>query len=103
MELIKIENDIAILDEKVSKDIAEFETQMKALAEKEEELKAAILNEMENKGIIKVETDTLTITYIGPTDRETFDKKTFREEHPDLYDNYISMSPVKSCIKIKVK
>jgi hypothetical protein len=103
MELIKVENDIAILDPQVSEDIANFETQMKALAEKEEELKTAILNEMESKGIIKVETDTLAITYIAPTDRETFDKKTFREEHPDLYDEYISMSPVKSCIKIKVK
>ena len=103
MELIKVENDIAILDEDTSIKIAEFETQMKALAEKQEEIKNAILNEMESKGIIKIETDALSITYIAPTDRETFDKKTFREEHPDLYDEYITMSPVKSCIKIKVK
>ena len=103
MELIKIENDVAILNEKASEEIAQFEAQVKALVEKEEELKAAILEEMESKGIIKIETDSLVITYVAPTDRETFNKKAFREEHADLYDEYITMSPVKSCIKIKVK
>ena len=33
----------------------------------------------------------------------TFDSKKFREDHPNLYDEYIKMSDVKSSIRIKVK
>lgn len=103
MELIKYENDVATLEQKVSDQIADLERQIKVLAEKESEIKQAILEEMESKGIIKLDTDSIVITYVAETDRENFDKKKFREEYPDIYDNYITMSPVKSCIKIKVK
>ena len=58
---------------------------------------------MEEKGIIKIETDDLIINYIAPTDRETLDSKSLRQDHPQLYDAYIKMTPVKSSIRIKVK
>lgn len=105
MELIKIENDGLTygLDNEIGKQIAEFERQLKELKEKEDELKLNILNEMEEKGIIKIETDDLIINYIAPTDRETFDSKSLRQDHPQLYDAYIKMTPVKSSIRIKVK
>lgn len=103
MELIKIENETALLDTKVSNKIAEFERQIKVIKEQEDELKKSILEEMENKKLLKIETDDLTINYIAPTDRETFDSKKFREDNPDLYDEYVKMSPVKSSIRIKVK
>lgn len=103
MELIKVENDTALLDVNVSNKIAEFERQAKTIAEQESALKEQILKEMEEKGIIKIETDNLTINYYSPSDRETFNKDRLREEHPDLYDEYISMTPVKSSIRIKVK
>ncbi len=103
MELIKVENEIGILDTEVSKKVAEFEKAIKEIKEKEEELKQNILTEMENKNILKLETDDLTITYIAPAERETFDSKKFREENPDLYDEYVKFSPVKSSIRVKVK
>lgn len=103
MELIKIENDVAVLNAETSTKIAEFERQLKAIKEKEDELKQAILNEMEENNIIKLETDDLTITYIATSDRETFDSKSFKADHQDLYDEYVKMSPVKSSIRIKVK
>lgn len=103
MELIKYENDVATLEPKVSDQIADLERQIKILAEKESKIKQVILEEMESKGIIKLDTDSIVITYVAEADRENFDKKKFREEYPDIYDNYITMSPVKSCIKIKVK
>ena len=61
------------------------------------------MEEMEAKNFIKIDTDVMTITYVAPTDREKFDSKRFREEHADLYDEYVSMIPVKSSIRIKVK
>ena len=103
MELIKIENENAILNLDISKKIAQFEKTMKELKEQEDELKKAILEEMETKNIIKVESDDLMISYIASTDRETLDSKRLKEEHQDLYDEYIKMTPVKSSIRIKVK
>lgn len=102
MELIKVENGIGILNAEVSKNIAKFEKAIKEIKEKEE-LKQNILTEMENKNILKLETDDLTITYIAPAERETFDSKRFREENSDLYDEYVKFSPVKSSIRVKVK
>lgn len=103
MELIKVENEIAMLDSEVSSKIAEFEKQLKAIKEQEDILKQSILNEMESKGLIKVETDSLVITYIESSDRETFDSKSFKADHQDLYDEYVKMTPVKSSIRLKVK
>lgn len=105
MELIKRENGISILDAEVSDKIANFERQLKALKEQEDELKKAILEEMESKGIIKLEDDFngLSITYVAETMREIFDNKKFKKDNPDVYDEYVRMSPVKSSIRIKVK
>ena len=83
--------------------IVEFEKMAKEIKEKEDEIKKAILEEMENKGIVKVENDDFVISYIAPTDRETFDTKSFREAHADLYDEFIKLTPVKSTIRIKLK
>ena len=102
MELITLKKNIALLDAETASQIAEFERQIKAIKEQEDALKAAILAEMEQKGIIKLETGEMTITYVAPSDREIFDSKAFRKEHADLYDEYVKMSPVKSSIRIKV-
>lgn len=105
MELIKIEKDGLTygLDNNVSKKIAEFERQIKAIKEQEDALKEKILIEMEKNNLIKIETDDLMISYVAPTDRETFDSKSFKTNHQDLYDEYVKMTPVKSSIRIKVK
>ena len=103
MKLINIENNVALLNADISKQIAGFEKTIKEIKEKEDDLKQAILNEMESKGIVKIDTDDLTINYIASADRETFDSKTFREDHADLYDEYIKFTPVKSSIRIKLK
>lgn len=103
MELIKVENGLSILDEEASKKIAEFERQIKEIKAKEDEFKQAILEEMEAKNIIKIDTEDLMISYVAPSDRETFDSKAFKEKHQDLYDEYVKMTPVKSSIRLKVK
>lgn len=104
-EIIRMENGITVLDAETSGKIAEFERQLKAIKEQEEYLKMAILEEMENKGIIKVEDEIngISITYVAESYRETFDSKLFKQEHPDVYDEFIKMSPVKASIRIKVK
>ena len=103
MELIRVENGTALLNPETSARIADFETQVKMLKEAEEALKGQILAEMEMQGISKVETPELIITYIAEQDRETFDSKEFRNDHSDLYDQYIRMTKVKPSIRIKVR
>lgn len=103
MNLIKVENETALLNADVSKKIAEFEKQIKAIKEQEDILKQEILSEMEVKGIIKIETDDLMISYVASSDRETFDSKSFKADHQDMYDEYVKMTPVKSSIRIKLK
>lgn len=102
MELITASADTALLQPEISKKIADFERQIKEIKKAEDELKEKILEEMENKGLLKVKTDDLAITYVAPADRESFDSKKFREDHADLYDEYIKMTPVKANIRIKV-
>lgn len=103
MELIKVENENAILNLDVSRQIAEFERKIKEIKEQEDSLKAMILEEMENKNILGIETDELKISYVAPTDRETLDSKRLKSEKQDIYDEYVKMTPVKSSIRIKVK
>ena len=103
MDLITLNNDVAILDIEVSKKIAEFERQVKEIKAKEDELKQAILAEMESKNIIKLDTDALAITYVAPTTRETLDSKALKEELPDIYDTYVKISPVKASVRLKLK
>jgi len=100
--IVKKEDNYQLADAIVS-ELKLIDEQEKRLKETKEELKQNILSEMESKNILKLETDDLTITYIAPAERETFDSKKFREENSDLYDEYVKFSPVKSSIRIKVK
>jgi regulator of replication initiation timing len=102
-KLIRIENDNAVLMPSASAMLAEFERQVKEIEAKQKELKKRILEEMEANGILSVETDELTITYIAPTSRESFDSKAFRKDNPDLYDDYVKISQVSASVRMKLK
>ena len=91
------------LSEDIEKQIVSIEKRIKKLKEQQDSMKAALLSTMEAKNLIKLETDKLVISYVAPTDRESFDSKKFREDNPDLYDEYVKITPVKSSIRIKVK
>lgn len=103
MELIKVENGEYGLVKDAVNTIVTIENEMKRLKELQDNYKEELLNAMEQNKIIKLETDELVITYIAPTDRETFDSKAFKAEHQDLYDEYVKMSSVKSSVRLKVK
>lgn len=100
-------NEIILQNNNINADaenkIISIEKEISRLKAVQDELKKSLLAEMEAKGLIKVETDNLVISYIAPSDRETFDSKRFRDDNPDLYDEYVKISPVKSSIRLKVK
>lgn len=102
-DLIVFDGDTPVLNAEVSKQIAEFEKIIKKIKKAEDDLKEKILESMEECEIVKIDTDDITINYVAPTDRETFDSKRFKAEHQDIYDNYVKMSPVKASVRVKVK
>lgn len=102
-ELITVSNGVALLDAQTAAKIANFERKMKEIKEAEDALKAAILEEMESKGILSIKTEEMTISYIAESEREGLDSKKLKEEKPDLYDEYVKFSPVKSSIRIKLR
>ena len=102
-EFIDFNEQTAILNPTVSAQIADLERKAKEIKEAQEELKAKILEEMELKHILSLETNELKISYVGGSDRETFDSKQLRADNPDLYDQYVRMSPVKASVRIKLK
>lgn len=101
--LITLENNVPVLLPSASAMLADFEREAKAIEEKQKALKKRILEEMEKHGILKIETDDLTITYVAPTTRETFDNKAFRASNPNLYDEYVKIGSVAPSVRIKVK
>lgn len=101
--MLQIVNGNALLAEDAAAKIVEFELMAAQIKKAEDELKAAILKEMEEHNILSIDNDDLRISYVAPTQRETFDSKAFREDFADLYDEYVKLSPVKASIRIKVK
>ena len=102
-ELIVLNNGSAELSVETAKLIADFERKVKEIQEKEKELKEKILAEMEMRGLVKLETDDLILSYIAPTTRETLDSKALKEELPTIYDEYAKLSSVKASLRIKLK
>lgn len=101
--LITYKGEMPLLDAETASKLVEFERMIKSIKEQEDALRAAILASMEESGIIKLTADDLTINYISATDKEVFNAKQFREDNPDLYDEYVTMRPVKASIRITVK
>ena len=83
--------------------IVEIEKQLKELEKKEKELKAALKDEMLKRGLVMIDTDKVNIQYVPSYTKEKFDGKRFKEEHPKLYDKYVSIGEVSDCVKVKVK
>ena len=103
MDYIDVIENGAVLTGTTTDLIIDLDKQEKAIKKAKEEVWNALKEEMEKKNIKKIESDELLINYIENTDRETFDKKAFQKEHADLYDEYITMKPVKASIRVKVK
>ena len=82
-----------------------LQDKIKELTALESEVKAQIKKEMETKGIQRLISNKIAI-YFNPAQEnlERFDKDKFKEENPDLYDEYVKMDGKRSAyITIKRK
>ena len=101
-DLITIENNVPVLDIETTNQIAEFIHKAKEIEEAEKALRERIQAEMEAKKIKTIKTPDFSITYKDEYDKEKFDSKAFRSDHPDLYDSYVSMTHYKASIQIRM-
>ena len=103
MEIVKVVNNVPVLDSEIASQIAEYERKVKLIEEEEKRLRNAILKAMEEHNIVKIDMPELLINYIPEGDKEYFDQKKFKEDHHDLFDEYVSIKPVKAMVRVKVR
>lgn len=103
MELIRVENNLTVASEELINAALEVKFLEEKLKAKKDALTLSLVEEMQAKGIKKIETPDVVISYIDESERETFDSKKFREEYPDLYDDYVRFSKVKASVRIKAR
>lgn len=104
-ELLVLDNKTYLLDSAVSGKIKEVELLMQTLKAQQDSIKEQLRYEMADKGIksIKDEINGVTITYIEPSERETFDSKRFRADNEDLYNEYVKFSSARDSVRISIK
>lgn len=76
--------------------------QIKALEDQIAPTREAIKEEMESRGILNVQIGDVSVSYVAPATRKTFDSTRFKADHADLFAAYQKESAVKSSIRIKV-
>lgn len=86
--------------------MAEFESRILELKQIEENYKAFkenLYKAMSEHGVSNIDTPSLSITLVRPTTKSSFDSKSFKEKHKDLYEEFLTTSTVKGSLRVKVK
>ena len=94
-ELIRIENDKAILKEEMIANILDIESKIKELTDVYDTYKKMIQEEMEKRNVIKIvdEITGLSRSYVAAQENlEKFNKTRLRDNYPDIYDECIDMN-----------
>lgn len=76
---------------------------IKALTDEYDSIKAQVLEQMLKHKDKSFDTGNLLITVMKPSTRESFDSKKFKEEHSDLYNQYIKTSQTKESLKLTLR
>lgn len=89
-----------------TKELAVFADIVKRIKTLEEQIsgtKEQIKAEMEKRNILSLDLDGVSISYVAPSKRKSFDSAKFKADHGDLFNAYQKESAVKSSIRISVK
>ena len=76
---------------------------MEVYKRKVEDIKAEMLEEMTEQGVSRWETQFVQIVRREGSRSERFDAKRFKDEHADMYAEYVTESVTKASITIKIK
>lgn len=99
----KNQQQIAKLNREIEKAVGAQVAKKAELEEQNANMRQAMLEAMEANGVTRFDGDLITVTYVAPTTRNTFDSKKFAEERPKTYAKYTRKTQVKASIRIKVK
>lgn len=83
--------------------IASLMRMKKQLEDQEKELKKQLTKAMEDYGIKSYENDTIKMTYVAPTTRNTIDSTRLKKDHPELVEEYTKVSNVSASVRVTVK
>lgn len=75
----------------------------KAIVERKKKLIETLHEFMEKEAITQIKSDVYTISYIGPTTRKSLDSASLKKDHPEIYEQYLKESNVKSTVKVTLK
>ena len=84
-------------------EIIKYTHLMEVYKRKVEDIKAEMLEEMTEQGVSRWETQFVQIVRREGSRTERFDAKRFREEHAEMYAEYVTESVTQSSITIKIK
>lgn len=89
----------------VKKTIFTIEKEIKNLTDLRDKYKKALIKEIEDRGITNcnIKNELFTLTYKGPSTRETLDSKRLREDMPEIYDEYVKIGNVSSSVSVRLK
>ena len=104
-----VENGLTVIDgtmvlgDEAKHAIATIELKAKTIVDQKDRIREALLQAMTDAGVKKIDNDAFTVTRKEDTQSESFDKKQFRTDNPDMYDKYVSFKPLKGSLLIKLK
>jgi putative phage-type endonuclease len=96
------QNELTIVANQVEKMELQL-SQYKQLESQYKEMKAKLYDLMEQYDVKKWETDTVIITRILPSTRESLDSTKLKKDHPELAEQYKKISKVAGSVRIKLK
>ncbi len=94
---------IAKLNKEIEKAVGAQIARKAEFEQQNAEMREAMLQAMEKNGVTKFDGDLVSITYVAPTERNTFDSKRFQEERPKTAEKYMRKTSVKASLRIKLK
>lgn len=95
-ELDPSTNDIEIIQERM-KELAPAVAEYQQL---ESDLRSILLEQMESAGATQYTGSLFTALYVKPTTRVSFDGSRFQKEHPELYEQYLKTTQIRSSIRL---
>ncbi|MBQ7212427.1 MAG: PD-(D/E)XK nuclease family protein [Muribaculaceae bacterium] len=85
------------------RNVISLENELARLQEVEAEIRKGLLATMAQHNVKKVETSDIVVTRKLAATSTRFDSKRFAEEHPELYNQYLTQTTSKETIQIKLR
>lgn len=98
-----IPDSLPVLATEAEQMIIDINTQLKLLEEQEKNLREGLMRAMVQSGLYSWKGERVSITRKTASSREDFDKARFKEEHPELYQQYVKETLTSESLTIKVK